>query len=74
MNGAVREGLGERVVDEPMLLDERKAVEAFALHRYLEVVAAPGAVGDGELVRVRKCLPEKVLQGVAGHCPIVVFR
>ena len=52
VDGAVGERRRERVVDEPVLLDEREAVEAVAFDRHLEVVAAARAVGDRELGRV----------------------
>ena len=46
VDGAVGERRGERTVDEPVLLDEREAVERGALDRDVEVVAAAGPVDD----------------------------
>ena len=54
MDGSVGERRRERVVDEPVLLDEREPVEAVALDRHLEVVAAARAIGDRELGGVRE--------------------
>jgi Lon protease-like protein len=67
MDGAIRERLGERVVDEPVLLDQRQSVEAAARDRDLKVVAAARAVDHGELLRVRKRLGQEVLECLSPH-------
>ena len=64
MDGAVGERRRERVVDEPVLLDEGEPREARALDRHLEVVAAAGAVGDGEVVRVRERRAEQRFEAI----------
>ena len=72
MDGAVRERLGERVVDETVLVDQRQPVEPWALDRHLEVVAAPGPVGHGQLARVGKRAAQQPLETVVAHAAIVV--
>ena len=67
MDGPVAQRLGERVVHEPVLVDERQAVEARALHDDLEMVAAAGAVLDVELVRVRKRAAQQRFEALDGH-------
>jgi hypothetical protein len=62
----VGEGLRERLVDEPVLRDEREPVEAAAGDRDLEVVAATGTVLDRELARVGKRVAEERFEH-AGH-------
>ena len=52
MDRPVRERLGERIVDEAVLVDQREAGEARARDRHLEVVAAAGSVVDRDLGRV----------------------
>ena len=59
MDGAVGERRGERVVDEPVLIDEGEPREARAHDGYLEVVAAACAVDDRQLGRVGKRFLEK---------------
>ena len=54
MNGAVAERLGQRVVDQPVLLEQRQPVETRARDGDLEVVTAAGAVLDAQLRRVGK--------------------
>ena len=54
MNGAVRERLGERVVDEAVLVEERETREARADHRDMEVVAASCAVDNLDALGVRE--------------------
>src|SRR3954466_7823441 len=61
MNGAISKGGCERVVDEPVLLDEREAVEAGARDAHLEVVAAAGAVLDRDVV-ARERVAEQLLE------------
>ena len=67
MDGAIRERGCERVVDEPVLVDERQALEARAHDRHLEVVAAARAVDDGELCGVGKGVPEQRLERLRGY-------
>ena len=67
MDGAVPKRPGERVVDQPVLLQQREAVEARALDDHLEVVAAAGAILDAQLGRVRERTLEQRLQRFAGH-------
>ncbi len=69
MNSAVCERLRERVVDEPVLLDEGQSLEPAARHGHLEVVAAAGPVVDGQLGRIRKRLPQKLFERIATHRP-----
>jgi hypothetical protein len=64
MNGAITEGVGEGVVDEPVLFDERQAVEPRTADEDLEVVAAAGSVLDRQLVRVGKSLFEEAAKPV----------
>ncbi len=55
-----------------MLLHEREPVEAAARDRHLEVIAAAGAVHDGELARVGEGAAQDRLQPVCrGHVIIV---
>jgi len=54
VDGAVAQRLGERVVHEPVLIDERQSGETRARNRHLEVVAAARSVLDAELVRIRE--------------------
>jgi len=58
----VGEGLRQRVVNEPVLLDEREAVEARARDDDLEVVTGTRAVEDGKLARVGE-------RPLAASCP-----
>ena len=68
VDGPVGQRRRQRVVDEPVLVDERQAVEAAARHDDLEVVAAARPVEDGELARIRKGRAEELLQPLA-HAP-----
>ena len=54
MDGAVCERLGESVVDEPVLVDEREPREARADHCDMEVVAASCAVDNLDALGVRE--------------------
>jgi hypothetical protein len=71
VNSAVLERSGEGVVDEAVLVDEGQALETAARDDDLEVVAAAGTVGDGDLGRVRKRLPQKLLESLVPHIQIV---
>ena len=64
---SVRQWLGERGVDEAVLLDERQAVEALAADGHLEVVAAARPVDDVQLSRVGKSPPEHLCQPLRDH-------
>jgi Lon protease-like protein len=64
---AVRERLGEGVVHEAVLVDEREPVEAAALDDHLKVVAAACPIGNVKLLRVGKGMPQQVLERVARH-------
>ena len=67
MDGAVGERRRERVVDEPVLLDEREPVEAAAADGHLELVAAARPVDDFELVGVGKRLLEQRSERLGDH-------
>lgn len=71
MDRPVGERLGEGVVDEPVLVDERQVVEARAGDHDLEVVAGAGPVEDGQLGSVRKGLAEQLLETIHGHADIM---
>jgi cytochrome oxidase assembly protein ShyY1 len=72
MNRAVAQRLGKRLVYEPMLVEERQAVEARTRDDHLEMVAATGTVLDAKLVRVRKRTAQKRFEAVGSHEPIVL--
>jgi Lon protease-like protein len=72
VDGAVAQRAGQRVVDEPVLLDERQPVEARARHDDLEMVAAAGAVLDPQLSRVGERVTQQVLEPLDGHVAIVL--
>ena len=65
VDGAVAQGLRERVVDEPVLLDEREPREARADDGDMEVVAASGAVDDRDLPGIRKSVSQEVVEAGA---------
>jgi len=65
VDASVCERCGQRVVDPPVLVDQREALERGRRDHDLEVVAAPGAVRDLQLGRVRKRLLEKLGDGYA---------
>ena len=52
MDGAVAQRLGQRLVDEPVLVDQRETRKARARHGHLEVVARAGAVEHVDLPRI----------------------
>ena len=66
MDRAVGEGLGERLVDESVLLDERESIEAAAGDRHLKVVAPAGPVLDGERAGVGERVAEEPFER-GGH-------
>jgi ATP-dependent Lon protease len=74
VDGAVAERLGERLVDETVLLQQGQPREARAHDGHLEVVAAAGAVFDGELVRLGKGAAEQGLETSGGHRGMVRVR
>lgn len=65
MDGALPHRRFERRVDEPVLVDEREAVETRVDHRHVEVVAAARPVDDGELARAWKGHAQELLQPLA---------
>ena len=75
MDRPVGERHGKRVVHQAMLLDERETVEAGARHGHLEVVAAAGAILDGEPARIGEGLAQERLERLGGgHGTIVAPR
>ncbi len=72
MDRPVAERRRQRLVDEPVLLDEGQAVEPAARHGHLKVVAAAGPVGDVELARIGERRAQERLQRLGhGHGIIV---
>ncbi len=67
MDGAVPERLGQGLVDEAMLVDQREPAETRARDGHLEVVATAGAIFDAQLVRVRKRVAQQRFESVGGH-------
>jgi ATP-dependent Lon protease len=67
VDGAVAERLGERLVDEAVLVEQRERGEAWTRDGHLEVVAAAGAVLDAQLDRVRKRGAEQRLELLGAH-------
>ena len=67
MDRPVGERLGERVVDESVLVDERKPVECGARDDDLEVVASSRSVDDCDLRRVRERSAEKPFETIGRH-------
>ena len=61
MDGAVAEGLGESLVHEAVLVEEREPIEARARDRHLKMVAASSAVLDAQLGRIGKRMLEELL-------------
>ena len=67
MDGSVRERLGERVVDEPVLLDEREALEARSVATVTWKWSPPPVRSSTvELTRFRKCAAQQRLEGLDG--------
>ena len=72
MNGPVAERHCERLVDEPVLVDEREAVEAATGDRHLKMVAPARSVLDRQLARVGKGVAQKGFERAGeGHGIIV---
>ena len=67
MDRAVAERLGERVVDEPVLVEEREPREARRRDGDLEVVAAARPVLDAQLARIRKRRYQQLLEPFHSH-------
>jgi hypothetical protein len=68
----VAERRGERLIDEPVLLDEREPVEAAARDRHLEVVAPARPVLDRKFLRVgERAAQERFQRAGEGHGIIV---
>jgi hypothetical protein len=67
VNRAIRERGRERLVHEPVLLEQRQAVEAPARDRDLEMIAAARPVLDRELRRFGKCLAQQRFEPLACH-------
>ena len=72
MDRAVAQRLGERLVDEAVLVEQRQAVEARACDDHLKVIAAAGAILDAELASVRKRTAQKCFETIGGHAAIVL--
>ena len=62
MDSAIREGLGERLVDELMLVDERQPVEPGTGHRDVEVITGARAIDDVNLARLGEGYTQQWLQ------------
>ena len=73
MNRAISQWGREGLVDQPVLLEQRQAVEARAHYHDLEVVAPAGPVLDGQR-RVGKRVFEKTSQAFDGQEPIVAVK
>ena len=71
MNGAVAQRLGERLIDEAVLVEQRQPLEARARHGHLEVVAPAGPIVHTQLPRVRKRVAEQGFQTLDGHAAMV---
>ena len=74
MDRAVAQRLGERLVDEPVLVEQRQAVEARALHDHLEVIAAPGAILDAQLMRIGKRAAQQRFETFDSHAVMVLTQ
>ena len=73
MDGAVGKRGRERVVDQPVLVDEAQAVEARRVHGDVEVVTAAGSVDDVELPGLGKGLREEGAQRFRRHGRMVAL-
>ena len=72
MNGAISERPCERVVDEPVLLDQREPFEARACDHDLEMVAAARAVLDAELVRIGERIAQQRFEALDSHAVMLL--
>lgn len=71
MDGAVAKRLGERLVDEPVLVEQREPREARARHDHLKVVSVAGAVLDAQFVRIRECVAQEGFESLGSHPAMV---
>ena len=67
MDGAVRQRPGESLVDAPVLVEQRQAVEGRVDDGHLEVVAAARPVLDADLDGARERLREQAAERLGGH-------
>src|SRR5580765_829433 len=67
VDGAVAQRLGERLVHEAMLLEQRETRKTVARDDHLEVVAAAGPILDNDLARIGKGVAQQVLESLGGH-------
>jgi len=67
VDGAVAKRLGERLVHEAVLVEQREPLEPRACDDDLVVVAAARAVLDQDLVGVRKCVAQERLEPLDRH-------
>ena len=72
MDRPVAERSSKRLVDEPVLLDEREPVEAPARDRHLEMVAPTRPVLDRELARIRERVAQQRFERAGGDHGIIV--
>jgi Lon protease-like protein len=71
VDGSVAQRLGQRLVHEAVLVEQRQPLKAGAGHGDLEVVAAAGPVVHAQLRRVRKRVAQQGLETFDGHGAIV---
>jgi Lon protease-like protein len=71
VDGAVPKRLGERLVDEAMLVEQGNLAEARGRDGHLEMVAAAGAVLHAQLVRVGERGAKQRFEALDGHEPMV---
>jgi phage tail-like protein len=71
VDSAVPQRLCQRLVHEPVLLEQRQLFEAWSRKSHLEMIAAAGAVLDAQLGRVGKRLLEQLLQRSGLHAAMV---
>jgi Lon protease-like protein len=71
VDGAVAERLGERLVDETVLVEQREPVKARARHGHLEVVAAAGAILDVQHTGVRERGAEQGFEPFGSHATML---
>src|SRR5713226_5937898 len=71
MDGAVAQRLGQRLVDEAVLVEQREPREARTRHDHLKVVPAAGAIFHTKLVRVRERVAQQGFQALGSHAAMV---
>jgi Lon protease-like protein len=64
---AVAQRLGERVVHEPVLVEQRQAGEARARHGHLKMVTSAGPILDAELFRLGERTAQQGFEKLDGH-------